>query len=107
MDDTAAAETVIEHLFSLGHKRIGVLGGEITHSNPAKSRYEGCVAAFQKHEIPFDPETQFEAAYFTMEGGYEAMGNLLDKNSRQMLFHLHLTLHLNAIPIFLINTCKK
>ena len=70
---------VIEHLFSLGHKRIGVLGGEITHSNPAKSRYEGCVAAFQKHEIPFDPENQFEAAYFTMEGGYEAMGNLLDK----------------------------
>ena len=79
VDDTAAAETVIEHLFSLGHKRIGVLGGEITHSNPAKSRYEGCVAAFQKHEIPFDPENQFEAAYFTMEGGYEAMGNLLDK----------------------------
>lgn len=79
VDDIAAAETVIEHLLSMGHKKIGILGGEITHSNPAKSRYEGCVAAFQKHGISFDPEKQFEAAYFTMEGGYEAMGNLLDK----------------------------
>lgn len=79
VDDTAAAETAIEHLFTQGHRKIGILGGEINHSNPAKSRYDGCVAAFQKYEIAFDPEKQFEAAYFTMDGGYTAMGNLLDK----------------------------
>lgn len=79
VDDTAAAETAIEHLFSMGHQKIGIVGGEITHSNPAKSRYDGCVAAFQKHGIRFEPDIQFESAYFTMESGYQAMENLLDK----------------------------
>lgn len=79
VDDKAAAEKAIEHLIALGHRKIGVLGGEIKHSNPAKSRFEGCLNAFKKNEIEFDVEKQFESSYFTMEGGYSAMEQLLDR----------------------------
>ena len=84
IDDTLAAEKAIEHLVSLGHKRIGIIGGEMKemkHSNPAKSRYDGCVSAFQRLSLPFDAKKQFEATHFTMEGGYQAMGRLMDKMS--------------------------
>ena len=82
IDDTVAAEKAVERLISLGHQRIGVLGGEMKemkHSNPAESRYDGCITAFQKNNIPFDAKKQFVSTYFTMEGGYQAMGQLLDK----------------------------
>ena len=82
IDDTVAAQKAIEYLVSLGHKDIGVLGGEMKemkHSNPAKSRYDGCVLAFQKWNLAFNAQRQFEATPFTMEGGYEAMERLLDK----------------------------
>ena len=82
IDDTVAAQKAIEYLVSLGHKEIGVLGGEMKemkHSNPAKSRYDGCVLAFQKWNLTFNAQMQFEATPFTMEGGYEAMERLLDK----------------------------
>ena len=82
IDDTTAAEKAIEYLVSLGHKKIGILGGEMKemkHSNPAKSRYEGCVSAFQKFNLDFDEKKQFESTVFTMEGGYCAMERLLEK----------------------------
>lgn len=82
IDDTIAAEKAVERLILLGHQRIGILGGEMKemkHSNPAKSRYDGCITAFQKNNIPFDAKKQFVSTYFTMEGGYQAMGQLLDK----------------------------
>ena len=82
IDDTAAAEKAIEYLVSLGHEKIGILGGEMKemkHSNPAKSRYDGCISAFQKRNLTFDAKRQFESTAFTMDGGYEAMERLLDK----------------------------
>lgn len=79
VDDREAGRTAIEHLISLGHKKIGVLGGEIRYSNPAKSRYEGCLQAFHENQVSFEPGQQFVTSYFTMEGGYGAMKELLQK----------------------------
>lgn len=79
VDDVKAAKMVIEYLMDLGHERIGVLGGVMDHSNPAKSRYEGCIQAFEEHGMPFEPQVQFVSSYFTMEGGYDAMRELLSK----------------------------
>ncbi len=78
-DDAAAAETAIDYLVSLGHTRIGVLGGIIQISRPAGVRLDGCLRAFEKHGIDFSPERQYESALFTMETGYDAMERLLDK----------------------------
>lgn len=80
ISDADAAKTAIEYLISLGHKKIGVLGGEMIHSTPAKDRYEGCIAAFSENGIAFDAEQYYESDYFTMEGGYRAMQRLLKKS---------------------------
>lgn len=79
VDDVGAGKQVIEHLIKLQHKKIGILGGEMNHSNPAKSRYMGCVEAFKENNVEFDPEKQFISCYFTMEGGYQATKELLKK----------------------------
>lgn len=79
IDDAKAAETAIEHLIDLGHKKIGIMGGEMEYTNPAKLRYVGCQAAFDRREIPFTPQIQFEQAYFSMDSGYQAMLRLLQK----------------------------
>lgn len=80
IDDKKAAYTAVEHLISLGHTRIGILGGDMRHSGPAKARYEGCLDAFREHNIAYDAKKQFAGSYFTMEGGYQAMEELLRKN---------------------------
>lgn len=79
IDDELAGKTAVSHLISLGHRKIGVLGGDMRYSNPAKARFEGCVEAFKENNIAFDVHKHFESSQFTMEGGYQAMERLLDK----------------------------
>ena len=38
VDDKEAGKTAVEYLLSLGHKKIGILGGEMSYSDPARSR---------------------------------------------------------------------
>lgn len=78
-DDTFAAECAIEHLLTLGHRRIGILGGSIESSSPSLQRYRGCIRAFERHHIGFDPERQFVASRFSLIDGYSAMERLLDQ----------------------------
>ena len=78
-DDAAGAQRAIEHLLSLGHKKIGVLAGKMDLSHAASTRYEGCLRAFAAHNIPFDPERQLVMARFALGSGYDAMAALLDK----------------------------
>jgi len=80
ISDEHAAKTAVEYLIALGHKKIGVLGGEMIHSTPAKARYEGCLAAFEENGMKFEPDKYYESDYFTMEGGYHAMKRLLKKS---------------------------
>ena len=79
-DDEAAAKFAMEHLFAMGHKKVGVLGGKVSDSRMTFLRYEGCRKAFEEHGIKFNMELQYETAYYTNSGGYYAMGRLLDKN---------------------------
>ena len=81
IDDTKAGKMAIEYLISRGHKNIGVLGGEMKYSNPAKARYAGCLQAFEEQRIYFHPEKQYACSFFTMESGYHAMKELLQKSS--------------------------
>lgn len=81
INDSNAAKTAVDYLISLGHEKIGLLGGEMIHSTPAKMRYEGCIQAFENHGLVFDAEKYYESSYFTMEGGYWAMTELLKKST--------------------------
>lgn len=78
-DDEAAARFAVEHLLSLGHKNIGILGGKTSISQAAFSRFKGCCKAFECHGMKFDPDTQYENAYFGIEEGYYAMERLIKK----------------------------
>lgn len=80
VDDNDAAQLVIDQLISLGHRRFAVVGGDRQTSDPARLRYEGCLDAFQRGGISFDPELDYETARFTYLDGYRATLNLLSRN---------------------------
>lgn len=78
-DDREAAYYVIEHLLSMGHRHIGILGGDMELSHAAYSRYEGCKKAFEEHGIDFDQDRQYETSHFSIADGYQAMERLMGK----------------------------
>lgn len=78
-DNEAAAQFAVEHLLSLGHTKVGILGGKIAISQTVFSRYRGCEKAFAAHGISFDSEIQYEPAYFTISDGYYAMQRMMKK----------------------------
>lgn len=77
IDDVLAAETAVRHLIGLGHRSIGVLGGDPAQSCAARVRFQGVKSAFQAEGIDFDPSTQYAVSTFSMESGYHAMKRLL------------------------------
>jgi len=78
-DDILAAEMAIDYLISLGHSRIGVIGGSREKSDTTQLRYQGCRNAFEKWNIPF-PDSQYEAARFSYDDGYRGAKALLQRN---------------------------
>lgn len=78
-DDSAGAYAAIEYLTRLGHRKIGILGGQLEKSRAAITRYIGCRKAFEEFGIPFEMERQYEPALFSISQGYEAMDRLLEK----------------------------
>ncbi|MBQ8632004.1 MAG: LacI family DNA-binding transcriptional regulator [Lachnospiraceae bacterium] len=78
-DDKAAAKVAVEHLFSLGHRNIGVLGGNNEKSYTSFCRFMGAKEAFAEHDIWFDEDRQYVQAYFSISAGYHAMEKLLEK----------------------------
>jgi LacI family transcriptional regulator len=78
-DDAGAASHAIEYLISMGHEKIGVLGGKISLSRPAFVRYQGVIQAFERANLPFDADKQFVQSHFSVEDGYDAMNALLDR----------------------------
>lgn len=78
-DDKAAAQEAVEYLFSLGHKNIGVLGGNIEKSYTTYCRFMGAIDAFEAQGLSFDKERQYVQAYFSISEGYRAMEKLLEK----------------------------
>ena len=80
LDNREAAVMAIDHLASLGHKKIALIGGSRTISDTTKLRYEGCLDAFRHHGISFDEELDYETVRFSFAGGYKAAKNLLEKS---------------------------
>lgn len=78
-DDVLAAEMAINHLVSLGHRNIGIIGGYWEHSDITVLRCQGCKKAFEKWDIPFT-DVQYEAVRFSYEDGYRGAKALLERN---------------------------
>jgi DNA-binding LacI/PurR family transcriptional regulator len=79
IDDVAAARTAVEHLLSLGHRRIGLIGGDTDDPmrfTPPHHRGTGYRQALRDAGIEPD-EAMERLGYFTVEGGEAAMLQLL------------------------------
>jgi LacI family repressor for deo operon, udp, cdd, tsx, nupC, and nupG len=85
IDDEQVARLATEHLLSLGHRSIAHIGGnkalELDFHLPTHRRvgYESALEAFG---IQVDPEL-FQAADFTIQGGYQAAKQLLGSPRRR------------------------
>lgn len=79
IDDVAAARQAVDHLVSLGHRRIGLIGGDTDDPmrfTPPHHRLTGYRAALQAAGVDFDEDLE-RLGYFTVEGGEAAMTELL------------------------------
>lgn len=78
-DDALAARMAIDHLVSLGHRKIVVVGGDRKASDTTILRYKGCLEAFRQHGIIFDEGLDYETARFSYAEGYRAAKQLLKR----------------------------
>jgi DNA-binding LacI/PurR family transcriptional regulator len=80
IDDVAAATTAVNHLLSLGHCRIGLIGGDTDDPmrfTPPHHRGTGYRQALMAAGIEPDPALSV-LGYFTVQGGEAAMRQLLE-----------------------------
>lgn len=80
VNDNDAAQLVIDQLISMGHRRFAVVGGDRQTSDISRLRYEGCMEAFRRGNITFDPELDYETARYSYLEGYRATQNLLSRD---------------------------
>lgn len=81
IDSMKAMEMLMEHLISLGHEKIAMVGG----SDRVLSTYEKLVQyrrSLQKYHIPFDPELIATHGAYNVESGYRLMNEILAKGKR-------------------------
>ena len=76
-NDVEAAREVVEYLFSRGHRRIGIVGGNRALSQVSGRRLHGAEEALRAHGIKLDYERDYEPCHFSMEEGYDAMVRLI------------------------------
>lgn len=81
-DEDEAVKQTIEKLIDMGHRDIAIIGGNMETSDTARRRFHGCLAAFQEHGIPFDPDLDYATARFSYEAGYQAAEKLLRRSIR-------------------------
>ena len=79
IDDISAARAAVDHLLSLGHRRIALIGGDTDDPmrfTPPHHRGTGYRQALADAGVAADPAMEV-LGYFTVEGGEAAMERLL------------------------------
>jgi LacI family transcriptional regulator len=75
VDGAAGAEMAVDHMVSLGHRRIGYVGG-MKHLSVMHERELGYMAALRKHNLPFVQE-YLRQGNNRLDGGYTAVCELI------------------------------
>ncbi|HET6876784.1 MAG TPA: LacI family DNA-binding transcriptional regulator [Jatrophihabitans sp.] len=81
IDDVAAAREAVEHLLALGHRRIGLIGGDTDDPmrfTPPLHRRDGYRDALEAAGVKPDPDLE-QLGFFTVEGGMAAAAAILDR----------------------------
>jgi len=75
-DDEAATRTALAHLYSLGHRRVGLATGPLRYM-PSAFKREAFLKTM-KELVQVDASRLVEVSFFTVEGGSAAAVGLLD-----------------------------
>jgi len=75
VDNAGAMKGLVLHLVSLGHRRIGYIGG-FPHSSSARDRYRGFLEAMRESGLEIDQDLCSEGRY-DFQSGYEGAHRLL------------------------------
>lgn len=85
VENTAASQTVVGHLFNLGHRRVAMIQG-LPGVSTTSERVAGYERAHVRHGVPVDPALSVPGDS-TDEGGYRAMRQLLTLTDRPTAFY--------------------
>jgi LacI family transcriptional regulator len=80
VDNAGGARECVQHLISLGHRRIGVITGP-TVLQTARERLNGYCAALTDNGLPLDPSLVVQGD-FRVESGYQLGRQLLESANR-------------------------
>lgn len=80
-DDKEAARSAINLLIGLGHRQIGIIGGDQILSDISRLRYEGCLEAFRENGIEFDTRN-YQGGRYSYADGYKATQTLIGKGCK-------------------------
>jgi LacI family transcriptional regulator len=75
LDNASGAYQAVEHLYKLGHRRIGILAGPLNTSTAAE-RTDGARRLFKEYGLRWDP-TLFRVCNYSKELAYRATQKLL------------------------------
>jgi LacI family transcriptional regulator len=75
VNNREASMHAVRHLLDIGHRRVGIVAGELSDS-AANERYLGYCDALTERGLPIDPQ-YFAPGHWTMLGGTEATRRLL------------------------------
>ena len=82
IDDDESSRNAVRHLISLGHQRIGLIGGDTEDPmryTPPLHRRDGYRGAMQEAGLDLDPALEV-LGYFTVDGGAAAARQLLSQS---------------------------
>ena len=79
-DNVAASQYAAEYLIKKGHKKIGVIGGDMESSEITRKRYEGFLNAMKKNGIDFDEKKAYAVSKYSFDGGLAAARQLVKRN---------------------------
>ena len=80
-DNRKASQTIVNHLVSLGHKRIGMIAGITNGNDRARDRKNGVINALKKNNIEYHPSLFVESQY-SHEHGRQAFKTLYDQTKK-------------------------
>lgn len=81
-DDRKAGFMAVDHLASLGHRQIVVIGGSRDISDISRLRNEGCLEACKELGVAYDPDLDYCAGRFSYADGYQAVKTLLERGRK-------------------------
>lgn len=78
-DSYQASLLVARYFARKGHKKIGVIGGDLVSSQTTKRRYAGFIEGLELSGMNFDTEKSYAKAKYSLEGGSMAAEELVKK----------------------------